>query len=69
MLDPRLDLPDGTLLAIVRMPTKLRNALYRADLISVGDIRSTPFKTLWRQRYIGPQSLSFLRRTLGFGNR
>lgn len=65
MLDPNFELSNDTLLANVQMPTILRNALHRAGLKSVGEVRSTTATVLSRIRYVGPVSLAFLRRTLG----
>ena len=69
MLDPRPDLPDETLLAIVRIPTLLRNALHRAGIESVGEVRAAQDSFLRRVRYIGPTSFALLRNKLGEGDR
>ena len=68
MLDPNFEVSDDTLLANVQMPTILRNALHRAGIKSVGEVRSKTAKALSRIRYVGPVSLAFLRKTLGVGD-
>jgi DNA-directed RNA polymerase alpha subunit len=65
MLDPTPELPDDTALSNVRMPSRVRNALERAGIKSIGDLRSVSYKDLSRKRYIGLGSLAFLRRMLG----
>ena len=65
MLDPTPRLPDETLLTQIKMPTRIRNALHRAGLESVGAVRAAQDRDLRRRRYIGPLSLAYLRKVLG----
>lgn len=67
MFDPVPNLPDETLIEMVRFPTILRNALISAGLKTIGDIRATPDGELGRMTRIGKESLAYLRRTLGSG--
>ena len=64
MFEPDPSLPDATSLNDVRIPTRTRNALLRAGLHTVGDVRSSADKDLLRRRYIAKQSVEYLRRTL-----
>jgi hypothetical protein len=65
MFDPAHNLPDDTLIEKVRFPTVLRNALISAGIKTIGDIRATSDVELGRMRWIGKESLAYLRRTLG----
>ena len=43
-MDPTPELPDETLIADVRFPTRIRNVLAAAGLKTVGEVRETPMK-------------------------
>jgi len=64
MFDPAPNLPDDTLIEMVRFPTVLRNALISAGIKTIGDIRATPDLQLGRVTRIGKESLAFLRNTV-----
>ena len=67
MVDPTPELPNDTLIIVVRFPTILRNALMSAGFKTIGDIRTTPNGELGKTTRIGKESLAYLRRTLGSG--
>jgi DNA-directed RNA polymerase alpha subunit len=67
MFDPAPNLPDDTLIEMVRFPTVLRNTLISAGIKTIGDIRAAPDVELGRVRWIGKESLAYLRTTLGTG--
>ena len=65
MFDPLPDLPDDTLIEMVRLPTIVRNALISAGLKTIGDIRTTTDRELLGMRRLGKGTVTSLRRTLG----
>jgi DNA-directed RNA polymerase alpha subunit len=65
MIDPTPDLPDSTPISIVRLPTRIRNALSNTELKTVGDVRKAPDRVLFSLQNIGHGSLRQLRRLLG----
>ena len=65
MFDPAPNLPDDTLIEMVRFPTIIRNALTSAGLKTVGDIRTARDIELGGIRRIGKGSVALLRKTLG----
>ena len=65
MFDPVHELPDNTLIEMVRFPTLIRNALNKAGLKTIGEIRATPDGELRRMTMIGKVRFTYLRKTLG----
>jgi DNA-directed RNA polymerase alpha subunit len=65
MFDPVPNLPDDTLIEMVRFSTIIRNALTSAGLKTIGDIRVTPDIELGGIRRIGKGSVAYLRKTVG----
>ena len=65
MFDPVHELPDNTLIEMVRFPTLIRNALNKAGLKTMGEIRARSDGELRRMTRIGEGALTFLRKTLG----
>jgi DNA-directed RNA polymerase alpha subunit len=61
------DLPDGTLIEIVRLPTRIRNAAKYAGLKTIGDLRETTEEMLASIPNLGPGSVKWLRARLGNG--
>ena len=68
-MDPTPELPDQTLIADVRFPTRIRNVLAAAGLKTVGDVRETTDETLLSLQDLGPVSVKHLRETLGLPSR
>jgi DNA-directed RNA polymerase alpha subunit len=64
-LAPSPELPDETLLAEVRLPSRAQNALKAAGFKTVGDVREATDKTLLSLQDLGKKSVSDLRDTLG----
>jgi DNA-directed RNA polymerase alpha subunit len=65
MFDPVPNLPDDTLIEMVRFPAMIRNALTAGGLKTIGEIRASPDGELGRITRIGKESLTYLRKTLG----
>jgi DNA-directed RNA polymerase alpha subunit len=65
MLDPTPELPDDTLVEIVNLPPRLRDALLRAGIRTVGQAREAPDCDLLKLPDIGKSSLHYIRRSLG----
>jgi DNA-directed RNA polymerase alpha subunit len=65
LVDPTPELPDDTLIANVRFPTRIRNVLAAAGLKTVGDVRETTDETLLSLQDLGSVSVKHLRETLG----
>jgi DNA-directed RNA polymerase alpha subunit len=65
MFDPVPNLPDDTLIEMVRFPTMIRKALIAGGLKTIGEIRTSPDGELARITRIGKESLVYLRKTLG----
>ena len=68
-MDPTPELPDDTLIANVRFPTRIRNVLAAAGLKTVGDVRETTDETLLSLQDLGSVSVKHLRETLGLPSR
>ena len=68
-MDPTPELPDDTLIADVRFPTRIRNVLAAAGLKTVGEVRETTDETLLSLQDLGPVSVKRLRETLGLPSR
>jgi hypothetical protein len=67
MFDPVPELPDDTLIEMVRFSTIVRNALTSGGLKTILDIRSMPDSELGRKTRIGRGSVAYLRKALGSG--
>jgi DNA-directed RNA polymerase alpha subunit len=67
-VDPTPELPDQTLIADVRFPTRIRNVLAAAGLKTVGDVRETTHETLLSLQDLGSVSVKHLRETLGLSS-
>jgi DNA-directed RNA polymerase alpha subunit len=65
MFDLGPDLPDDTLLEMVRVPTRIRNAIKFAGLKTVGEIRDTTDAAFASIPNLGPGSVKWLREQLG----
>jgi DNA-directed RNA polymerase alpha subunit len=64
MFDLGPDLPDDTLVEMVRLPTRIRNAVKFAGLKTVGDIRETTDEAFASIPNLGPGSVKWLRAQL-----
>jgi len=64
MLDLGPDLPDDTLLEMVRLPTRIRNAVKFAGLKTIGDIRETTDEALASIPDLGWGSVKWIRAQL-----
>jgi len=65
MFDPTPDLPDDTLIEMVRFPTVVRNALRTAGVKRISEIRAMSDGELRRLRLIGKANVAYLRKMLG----
>jgi hypothetical protein len=65
MFDPDPNLPDDTLIEIVRFSPLIRKSLNSAGLKTIGEIRAISDDKLRRMRGIGTGSLAYLRKTIG----
>ena len=65
MFDLGPDLPDDTLVEMVRLPTRIRNAANFAGLKTIGDFRETTDATFASIPNLGPGSVKWLRAQLG----
>ena len=64
MFDLGPDLPDDTLIEMVRLPTRIRNAAKYAGLKTIGDLPETTEETLASIPNLGPGSVKWLRARL-----
>ena len=67
MLYPVPNLPDDTLIEMVRFPPLIRKSLNAAGLKTIGEIRAMSDDKLRRMRGVGTGSLAHLRKTIGTG--
>jgi hypothetical protein len=65
MFDPDPNLPDDTLIEMVRFSPLIRKSLNAAGLKTIGEIRAMSDDKLRRMRGIGTGSLAYLRKTIG----
>jgi DNA-directed RNA polymerase alpha subunit len=65
LVDPTPELPDDTPIDHVRLPTRIHNVLAAARLKTVGEVRETADETLLSFQDLGPDSVTYLRKTLG----
>jgi hypothetical protein len=65
MFDLGPDLPDDTLVEMVRIPTRIRNAIKFAGLKTIGEIRETTDATFASIPKLGPSSVKWLRERVG----
>jgi DNA-directed RNA polymerase alpha subunit len=68
-VDPTPELPDDTLIANVRFPTRIRNVLAAAGLKTVGDVRETTDETLLSLQDLGRFRSNTFERPLGLPSR
>jgi DNA-directed RNA polymerase alpha subunit len=64
-IDPTSELPDGTPIAGVRFPPRIRNVLAASGLKTVGEVREITDETLLSFQDFGPGSVEHLRKSLG----
>jgi hypothetical protein len=64
LIDPTPELPDDTPIENIRFPARLRNML-AARRQNIGEVRETDDKTLLSFQDLGPDSVTYLRKTLG----
>jgi DNA-directed RNA polymerase alpha subunit len=64
-LNPTPELPDDTPIDRIEFSTRVRKALIAAGLRTIGEIRETPNEILLNLQDLGPNSVSYLRKTLG----
>jgi DNA-directed RNA polymerase alpha subunit len=69
LIDPTPELPDDTPIADVRFPTRIRNVLATAGLMTVGEVREIADETLLSFQNLGPSSVAQLRESLGLRSR
>ena len=67
MFDPVRNLPDDTLIEMVRFSPLIRKSLIAAGLKTIGEIRAMSDDKLRTMRGIGTGSLAYLRKTIGTG--
>jgi hypothetical protein len=65
MYDADPNLPDDTLIEIVRFPTVLRSALMSSGLKTIGEVRATSDADLLRIPDLGNESVRYLRKMVG----
>jgi DNA-directed RNA polymerase alpha subunit len=65
MFDLGPELPDNTLIEMVRIPTRIRNAVKYAGLKTIGDLRETTDEAFASIPKLGPGSVKWLRARLG----
>ena len=65
MFDLSPELPDDTLVEMVRLPTRIRNAITYAGLKSIGELRDTTDEAFASIPDLGPGSIKWLRLRLG----
>ena len=64
MFDLGPELPDDTLIEMVRIPTRIRNAVRLAGLKTIGELRETSDETLASFPDLGRGSVKWLRARL-----
>ena len=64
-LEPTPELPDTTPIREVKFPGRIKNALFAADLKTVGEVRDTPDDALLALSDFGEVAIAHLRETLG----
>ena len=64
MFDLESDPPDDTLVEVVRLPTRIRNAVKFAGLKTIGDLRETTDEMFASIPNLGPGSVKWLRAKL-----
>jgi DNA-directed RNA polymerase alpha subunit len=65
MFDLGPELSDDILIEMVRIPTRIRNAIKYAGLKTVGDLRETTDETFASIPKLGPGSVKWLRARIG----
>ena len=61
LFDPSSDLPNDTPVEVVRFPTRIVNALSRASVRTIGEIRESSDETLASLPDLGRGSVKWLR--------
>ena len=64
MFDLGPDLPNDTLVEMVRLPTRIRNAVKFAGLKTIGDLRETTDEAFASIPDLGPGSVKWIRAQL-----
>jgi DNA-directed RNA polymerase alpha subunit len=64
-LDPTPELPDDTPVREVRLPTRIKDALFAAGVKTVGQVREMSDEALLSLPDFGKASVAHLRETLG----
>ena len=64
MFDLESDPPDDTLVEMVRLPTRIRNAVKFAGLKTIGDLQETTNEMFASIPNLGPGSVKWLRAKL-----
>ena len=67
MFDLGPELPDDTLVEMVRLPVRIRKAIQCAGLKTIGELRDTTDETFARIPKLGPGSIKWLRERLSRG--
>ena len=67
MFDPAPNLPDDTLIEMVRFSPLIRKSLNAAGLKTLGEIRAMSDRELRIMRGVGTVSLAYLHKTIGTG--
>ena len=65
LIEPTRDIPDYVRIDGLAMPTRMKNALIRAGLSTVGDVRKAEDSYIVLRRHIGRRSLAYIRKVLG----
>lgn len=65
MSDPSPELPDDTLIADLKLPTRIRNALVGGGVRTMGDVREMSDATLLSFHDLGAESVSYIRKAFG----
>lgn len=65
LLEPTHEIPDCVRLDVIAIPTRMKNALVRAGLGTVGDVRMADDSFIVLRRHIGRRSLAYIRTVLG----
>lgn len=69
MFDLHPNLPDDTLIQMVRLPTRIRNAMAYAGIRTIGELRETTDESLVSIPNLGPGSIEWLRKRVGRARR
>ena len=67
-VEPTPELPDDTPIRDVRFPTRIKDALFAAEIKTVGEVREMADETLVGLPDLGKASVAHLRGTLGLAS-